>query len=268
MHPLDGAFLKLKRANYHLQTLQQSIEDWRSQSPYRVVGHTIRENDVVKYRVTVQEILPIRPEFSLMVGDVCNNARSVLDHVLWQLWLLIDPVFDKIVSFPILDSEMSSEQFNHRQKTHIGKLTAGQRRLIEGVQPYITGDSSLSVLRDLNNSDKHRVIQVFAMNAGTEIFEIKTPGGGKPTVGKIRYRYAERVEVKQGAMVAELTFPPDFIGDELTVETSFGFTMAFRNSKTANGLNVDAALQDGITAVHDVLLKFEGEFPGTSAERI
>ena len=268
MHPLDGAFLKLKRANDHFHTLQQAIEDWRNQRPYEVAGHMVRDGDVRKYLVTVQERLPIPSEFSLMVGDVCNNARSVLDHVLWQLWLLFEPDFDKIVSFPILDSEMSSEEFNRRQKNQIGKLTAGQRRLIEGAQPYYTGDSSLSVLRDLNNSDKHRVIQVFAMNASTEIFDIKTPGEGKPTVGKIKYRYATRVEVKQGVMVAELTFPPDFIGDELTVEASFGFDLAFRNSKTANGLNVDAALQDGIKAVRDVLLKFEGEFSGKSAERI
>ena len=101
MHPLDGAFLKLNRANHHLHTLQQAIEDWRNQPPYEVVGRIVSEGDLRKYLVTVQELLPIRPEFSLMVGDVCNNARSVLDHVLWQLCLLIDPAFDKRVQFPI-----------------------------------------------------------------------------------------------------------------------------------------------------------------------
>ena len=104
------------------------------------------------------------------------------------------------------------------------------------------------------------------MNATTSKFEILTPKG-TPTVGWIKYRVAERVEVKNGSVIAELEFPPDFIGDKVDVNAEFAFTMAFRGSNTANYLNVDPTLQHCIAAVHDAVLQFEGEFPGTSTEK-
>jgi hypothetical protein len=267
MHPLDGAFLKLRWANYHLHTLQQAIQSWRNHNPYEIVGNMIREGDVRKYRLTAKENIPFHTDFSLMVGDVCGNARSALDHLLWQLWLLKDPAFDRNVYFPVFDTFDAGDGqhgFKFQATRHIRDLTKNQRTLIENSQPYHTGYEALNILRDLNNSDKHRVIQLFALTATSEIFEILTPGGGQPTVGWIKYRIAERVAVKDGAIMAEIEFPPDFIGNEVGVNADFSFTSAFNDSKTAHGLNVDTTLQNCLAAIHYVLLKFEGEFPGTS----
>lgn len=263
MHPLDGAFLKLKWANHHLETLQQAIQDWRNHNPYEIVGNIVREGDIRKYLITVKERIPVHSDFSLMVGDVCNNARSALDYGLWELWLLTDPAFDQRVYFPIFDSV---GEFNKRAKRHIGNLTANQREIIEGLQPYNTENKTLSILRDLNNSDKHRRIQIFAVTAKSETFELETLKG-YPAVGPVRYRIAERVETKDGAILAELEFPPDFIGTKVQVNSEFSFTLAFRGSKTADELNVDTTLQGCIAAVHAALLLLEGEFPKTSTER-
>lgn len=263
MHPLDEVSLKLEWANHHLETLQQAIQAWRKQRPYEIVGNIVHEGDVRKYLLTAKVSIPIHSDFSLLVGDICNNARSALDYTLWQLWLLTDPAFDGIVYFPICDS---LGEFNKRAKKDIRGLTAKQRAIIEELQPYNTGSKAFSILRDLNNSDKHRRIQFFAVTAKTETFEIETLKG-YPAVGPVRYRIAERVEIKDGAILAELQFPPNFIGTKVQVNTDFSFTMAFRGSKSADGLNVDTTLQGCIAAVHDALLQLEGEFPRTSTER-
>ncbi|MEK7872628.1 MAG: hypothetical protein AAB502_02070, partial [Chloroflexota bacterium] len=214
--------------------------------------------------------VPIRSDFSLMVGDVCHNARSALDHALWQLWLKKHPSFDGKVTFPIFDTSDAGDGrhgFKFEATRHIKGLTEPQQTLVESLQPYNTRNKALSVLRDLNNSDKHRVIQLFAITAKSEIFEIQTIKG-QPTVGRIKYRIAERVEVKDGTILAELEFPPDFVGSKVNVNAEFLFTMAFRGSKTANSLNVDTTLQGCIAAVHSVLLQFEGEFLGISTEKV
>ena len=94
MHPLDGAFLKIKRATYHLDTLQQAVQEWRDLHPYKVIGSLITEGKMRKYLVSVKEHIPLPSEFSLIIGDVCNNARAALDQTLWQLCLLTNPAFD------------------------------------------------------------------------------------------------------------------------------------------------------------------------------
>ena len=265
MHPLDGALLKLKWANDHFYALQQTIQNWRDSHPYEIDGRMVSNKNMRQYLLTVKENIPIPAEFSLMVGDICNNARSALDYALWQLWLLANPAFNGNVYFPNSDSLNS---FSSRSKGNIGGLTSAQKAIIERLQPYNTGDKELSILRDLNNSDKHRIIQLFAVSAKTEIMDLLTPGGGQRTVGYVQYRIAERVEVKDGAVVAQLDFLPGFIGTKVDVNAEFSYTLNFNGSHTANGLNVDPTLQSCIYAVHEVLTQLESQFPGTSTIKL
>ncbi len=262
MHPLDGAFLKLKWADHQLKVLNQAIQAWRDKQPYKVVGNPVTEGYVQKHLFTVQENVPIPSDFNLIVGDVCNSARSVLDYILWQLHLLKNPAFDENVTFPVFDfydGRDGKHGFKFRAARSIRDLRTNQQTLVESVQPYHAGYEALSFLRDLNNGDKHRVIQVLGLSARTGNFGLET-FKGHPAVGPVQYRIAERVEVKQGAILAELLFPPDFVWDKVGVYGDFEFTMAFRGSKTADGRNIETTLRDCIAAVRDVLFTFEPEF--------
>lgn len=158
MHPLDGTFLKLSRAKYHFKVVDDLVERIKKREPYQIVDEVVQNGQTRERVLRFKQVEDIPPDVSLLIGDICNNLRSALDHLLWQLWLLKYPSFDKSVSFPICDSRVA---FNNKSTTrHIKELSAIQRAAIESLQPYKTGNKALSFLRDVNNSDKHRIIQV------------------------------------------------------------------------------------------------------------
>lgn len=260
MHPLDGAFLKLRRAQNHLDALQGSIQRWKDSKPYKIAWEMVSEGETLYYLMKVKEQVPVPMEFSLIIGDICNNLRSVLDYILWQLWLCVDPSFARNVTFPICDAPAD---FKANVGRHNNGLPKNQIALIEGVQPYKTGNKALAVLRDLNNRDKHRMIRVLALTARNESLELQTPPG-YPGSGYIHYRLAERVQVKDGAVLGSLDFPSFLAGAEVKVNAQFSLMMVFTESLSADNLIIDVALQESISAVHAALLQFESEFPGAS----
>ena len=79
---LEGVFLKLGRAQEHLDTLDAEIGRYFAQKPYMA----IREYDPQGNRLAGLSITQGPPAYlSLIIGDYLHNARATLDYLAWQL---------------------------------------------------------------------------------------------------------------------------------------------------------------------------------------
>lgn len=95
---------------------------------------------------------PIR--LQLVIGDFAHNLRSALDHLAGWLVVRNRGVPTKDTAFPIL---LRRPRGPLQITPRIG---VEPMALIESLQPYQTPDRAerhkLAVLREINNTDKHR----------------------------------------------------------------------------------------------------------------
>ena len=167
-HPLDGAWLKIIRAQEHLDCLkaevwmylQQQPDEVRSQ-PERSAQHTWLPTSHV-----LPSIVPADPphRLSTIIGDFVTNAKATLDYIMWEL---ADRYFkprlditkrkgDKhIAAFPILTKDAFQTRSNCLAKR---KIPADAIVELERAQPYNAGYESLLWLHELVNQDKHRAL--------------------------------------------------------------------------------------------------------------
>jgi hypothetical protein len=124
---------------------------------------------------------PFLLEVALRVGDVINNLRSALDHLVMQLSLLHKGTITREqachIEFPI---SYSCRSFDKDWKRCCLYVSSAQRATFEKFQPYDSRTSTgspdtyvgpwihpLRLLRELSNEDKHRVIVAAILDPGS-----------------------------------------------------------------------------------------------------
>lgn len=179
MPPFDSCLLKIRRAEQHFQTLREEIGDWNRIQRSSLDKETDPEGREHVVWLNV-EPLPSLEKLSLITGDCIHNLRCAIDHFVYTL-AIIDtganppPHWDAL-QFPIVDSP---EKFPSQQQRRLSGLNRHSVTLIERAQPYNRpnaegGPPLLSLLRELDNADKHRLLNValFHMSNG----EVRLPG--------------------------------------------------------------------------------------------
>jgi hypothetical protein len=156
---LDGARLKVVRAQKHLDSLKDEIRRYEQSKPYRLTV----ENDIhVPGFVVPTWSITAGPDpyLSTIIGDVLCNLRSALDYVAWELAAKYvgrpldgPPAGKDWISFPIV----SSQKYFRRDALEEYQIPASVIDEIESVQPYGGGYHPLWLLKLLVDSDKHRL---------------------------------------------------------------------------------------------------------------
>ena len=232
---LESAWLKVDRANQHVELLREELEQFsRAQCKYVRVH---RESFNVVYRL---EGPPEEPpaHLSPIIGEALFGYRSALDHLMWELVEVSDGEPDRYTQFPIFDTP---DDF-HRGKRMQRGLSPEIAAAIEREQPFpppgppmpwgelpsstraqVMGGMDLAHLRDLHNIDKHRTF-----NLVTGIYEDVVPRHLRQAGGIQGWRefLAEIESASKGKLVA---------GDILArvprryanVEFEFSFSVAF-----------------------------------------
>lgn len=83
-HPLDGAKLKVVRAQKHLQSLKNEIATYLNTNPYEIPIENDGDEMIIRAAV-------IRPgcdppeELSCIVSECIGSLRSALDYIAWEL---------------------------------------------------------------------------------------------------------------------------------------------------------------------------------------
>lgn len=163
-HPLDGVRAKLARADEHLQAFDVEVPGFLATDPYIFDGTLDREARRYSIVVEISGAPPLR--WATIAGDFVHNARTALDHLVWQLVLLAGNQPGRGNQFPILDSapaDGNAEQNFDRMLAGVGPEA---RQRIEYMQPYQRPDDPrhhvLHGLREMSNADKHRTLLVTA----------------------------------------------------------------------------------------------------------
>jgi len=185
VHPLDGIRLKINIAKTEIDRLglmQDAFFENTHCNIVRAEQNPESGNDVYRIRI---DGLPPSLDWGIHIGEIAHNLRSALNHLIYQLALLNSSnkpetvAGDKRLQFPIF---LDKGEFETKGGKMIKLLKSEHKASIERLQPYNSSssphletidlakwsgrDSPLFWLEEINNADKHRIIQVTGIRAG------------------------------------------------------------------------------------------------------
>jgi hypothetical protein len=178
-HPLDGARLKVIRAQEHLDALKAEIAIYLEEQPHEVRSQPARHpyhaglagSYPAYYAASPLHELPIivpgEPplRLSTIIGDVVTNARAALDYIVWELTQrYFNPPFDitdyndrRITAFPIDPKSKGRPLQAHLDALQKRGIPADPINEIQAVLLDNAPDKPLGWLHELVNRDKHRM---------------------------------------------------------------------------------------------------------------
>jgi hypothetical protein len=162
---LSGVYLKLDRADEHIETVRRHTKSFLGRKPAPFDFRTEetpgpdKSVEYVLYAVIREE--PPR-ELALPIGDAIQNIRNALDYLVYEL---TPPSKRKEIQtqFPICTTKAKFKKSGLRR---IAGVSGDEHTLIERVQPYLAwnppGNDPLAILNKLSNLDKHRLLLTMA----------------------------------------------------------------------------------------------------------
>ena len=166
-HPLDGARLKVVRAEEHLDAFKAETASFLATKPYTFES-SVTSSSALGEHWWIKPILttPPPPRLSVLIGDCVTNLRASLDYIIWELaQKYFDPPVNvslqgdrQILNFPILLADPSRRQghLDHLRRLAKRGMPTGAIDIIKEVQADAGGDEQLRWLYDLVNTDTHR----------------------------------------------------------------------------------------------------------------
>jgi hypothetical protein len=189
---LDLTECKARRdwASKHLMALRSTVRDYEQSQPY-VLQHDF-DQQACESRIYIAP-RPAPLEISFMADDIAHNLRSTLDHLIWQLTIAhgnASPPFPlpddatgrkwRDIEFPLQTKPVDLESWSPKG---LWGISDDWRAFLMELQPFAADageprNSTLWKLRELSNTDKHRVslIAVPALT-GTGTFRMNVPKG-------------------------------------------------------------------------------------------
>jgi hypothetical protein len=240
---LTGVRAKLRRANEHLSSLNDEL--WRLSKEYadtRFIEFWCEGERQVLYYKRISHFFNIH--HSLIAGDIFNNLRTALDHIIWQLVLREGKKPRQTNDFPIFTSEQDfiskvkypSKKFERRSPLYQIPVDGDAWTIIEGAQPWFRAKTYgydprqdiLAALALLSNIDKHRIVLInMALPDQPAIENIVrwTPSDVQPI--EVRYPLWQPLSHEHSTELVRFRFPRNtdvrmYVGGRLPVWPSFG----------------------------------------------
>lgn len=151
--PLASARIKVKRADKHLDDLQNMVEAYLAREPYTVVREEEDQPRRIVWRLRIKE--PIPDIFSAVIGDVIHNLRCALDHLTWSLVIANSEVPGEHTMFPVLSNP---KELDSAVRGRVKGASPRAMRLIKRLKPYDRGIQPFWIIHRLDNIDKHRLL--------------------------------------------------------------------------------------------------------------
>ncbi len=173
--PFAEVHIKINRGDEHLKSLYDLIRTWGESEPYEFLLEQTEERTFYGFRIKFTD----PPDFSrwgAITGDVLTNYRAALDYMVHALAMLAsgsDPRRNtNRLQFPITNSQ--ANWIEALESKRLSGLSPSSVATIEAAQPYNRSDRGgemLTRLRDLNNPDKHRRLNlaIFAIQHPNDI---------------------------------------------------------------------------------------------------
>lgn len=261
MHPLNGPRLKIRRAESEIQALRRADESFMKDSEYHIVKAEFNpKTGKYVYRVRTSSEPP-DPEWGVWIGEIAHNLRSALDSLVYQLALLGTKTPASNTQFPIfLVGKTTRKHMPHFEgmelrdgRSMIRQLLPKHQALIERLQPYKRSrggrKNPLYWLKEVNNADKHRLIQVVGAKVGVG----PVVGGWVDTV-KYPFDISHPSILKDGAKIGEA--PTDMgVGPKV-----FPLVAFWKGCEAVKGLGVCYTLRRIAEHIAEIVESFGPEF--------
>lgn len=258
-HPLFGCQLKLDRAYEHMEALNRAMQGFLWRGPYELWKNIDRQtNDYVVY-MRIRDDPPIK--WSIIIGEICHNLRSALDHLAWQLVKANGNKPNRNTGFPIFSDDPFADNASEKTLERWERMTRGMHTddiaILKGFQPYNTGDQAnpLFMLNSLSNRDKHREMH-FTQNVArytkvefTDMRDLELEPLMEPYRGTF----------EDGTVVLQYRVTPTGDNPHVQVEAECSFNIAFRYPRTIAGFGVEETLILLAHGVHDITHVFGKE---------
>ena len=180
--PLQGPRARIDRAESQLVALSKSFKAVSEEHPYRVVVAELDEK-TGNHNLRIEGgPAAFRDDWGLLIGESAHNLRAALDNLAWQLALNRTTTPFGRTAFSIFlvgRTKRLRPGTRPKDKNYVPSFWGQQRgdgldlirsidkryrALIEVFQPYKRGNggrfSLLFLLRELNDTDKHRLLTV------------------------------------------------------------------------------------------------------------
>ena len=193
--PVSGAGLKLGRAKHHIDDLTTQVEAFFD-AHYAVLFK--EKPDTSERSLFVEASKPIPDEFGLMIGDTIHNLRSALDHAIWAFVEPHKPSRPWKVQWPFGDDQNDLE--GKIKDCFIPLAGKDVVRIVSDSRPYRGGDEYLFGLRELSNTDKHRVLTTTNGLTHMEDFDLRNYDPGAPDTQK--YNNFGGIDIKNEDLIS------------------------------------------------------------------
>ena len=257
MNPIEAPLSKMVWAEINLDDLKKQIRAFEQGDSYSLSVEYDAEHSLYVYRLKPNDV---PPQIAAMAGDVVNNLRGTLDHLIWAIARMnVEHPFNR-TCFPIYPEKITTWLNRRTGKTERRDNTREVGRVCQSLppeaidvvrafQPYERGDDPfkdpLNVLNDLWNMDKHRTIIPIAASALLPLF------GSHPGFS-VRY-------LNDGTVIFHI---PESANPKVNFEPHISFRVAFPPTSPGDGSPVADLLDDLYeTVANDVVPAFAGFFP-------
>jgi hypothetical protein len=172
----SDAHLKIDRANKHIVDIQARVQTLTDSHTATIETDANTGKKLIKHDLSDRKA---RTDIALMVGDTVHNLNCALDHAWWKIRerlpseSLGSDLRDK---FPVFIHP--NEVRGHLEKRKIDRnFPELFRILIDEIQPYKGGNSSIWPIHEAGNMDKHRILLPFIYFASIEGVEFEDKMG-------------------------------------------------------------------------------------------
>lgn len=185
-HPLDGARLRLKRADENIKQLNRELTDFLSPAPVIDLPVDFAERKPIitdadrKAFEKLKEFLidgTVDPRFMVLAGEIVHHLRSAFDHLAWQLSSLdLQTHSPNQIEFPVFKETpklcgITKNKICRYCRKIEGIVSPSALARIESLQPYHGTNPArhpLWLIHDFDRIDKHRelvlVVYIMLMN--------------------------------------------------------------------------------------------------------
>jgi hypothetical protein len=203
----------------------------------------VAERDASGKHYVLRARVPPNPEaleWGVIIGEIAHNLRAALDGLVWQLIIAnkIEPssLFPR-PEYPIYIRGSSSikgvHTFEGQGRARLRGVHRRDKATIDATQPYhrrnAGRNSTLWLLQELNNADKHRLVQVAAVGTANQWsnFTFSQPASGGMPHSEMRKRirfYRNRFLVDGAKVGVADAGIPDVVNMKLLPITEIAFS--------------------------------------------
>lgn len=240
----EALALKWDRAHHHFADLQRLSMEYLHGEHFDAAVETDRAEGC--YWVTAT-YTPPPPEIALVFGDFLHNMRSLLDH--YARFMVIEAGGEPKDGVGGTTFPVSLKPSPIRVK---GGIAEQRMQVIESAQPYQWGERSsenpLWKLHQLNNIDKHRTLQVVALQGFTEGAFLAPHHDGPLTPSMRKYPVALDTPTRQ-----RIEVHPDDLHDGATLHGIRSYRIKLADDEFCGGEHIYILGLQIINYIHDLM---------------